>query len=249
MQIPRVLWIAFIVLLIFGIAVILWDVQGYSSDNSTAELQDYFINLKSERAGIILSTAFAVLLLILTLVVESNLRQQSLNGARFLFLRTDVESYKEALIQYIDLFRLGNGLTGNLSQTSWESFDKKFWPKEDTIKQITTGLRNHDLSGTYTVRTINLAINDLWAALEKIVIASGTNIFEGKEHLARRALFSAYYGLGLLRSKVPALSSGKNHYDQIDLSNLGPSIKLCAETCSKVLEDMAKLASSIKTKQ
>jgi len=172
----------------------------------------------------------------------------TLTSARFLFLRTDVESFKEALIRYIDTFRLGNGATSQLSQSSWESFDKQFWPQKNTIKQLETAIDQHNLSGMYRIGSAKSSVDNLWNSLQKIVTASGSNIFEGREHLVKRAVFTALYEVGLLRADILHLIQSNNEDDEIDLTSVNQRIRLCAITCTKVLEDMADLASSVKTK-
>jgi hypothetical protein len=241
----RAIWIGVVALIIVASIFHCRAVSTYDA----VDLKDYNINLQAETFGIAISAALSLIVVVVSLQIESNLRQGALSSARFPFLRTEVESFKEALIRYIDTFRLGQGATAQLSQARWESFDKKFWPQRCAINRLTEAVRGHDLAGMYTVRAVKLSINGLWDSFQKIVAASATNIFEGKEHLVRRAVFSVLFELGSLRGMMPTVILGKDDDDQVELSGLAQRIKMCAETCGRVLEDMAELAASVKTNQ
>jgi hypothetical protein len=247
----RILYIGAIISFVIAFSSIWWSIATYtSSDNLSisGDLKDYLINVRAEVFGVIAGAGFSLMTVLISLAIDTSNRRGALNSARFLFLRSDVESFKEALIRYVDAFRLGNGVTAQVSQASWESFDKKFWPQKDAIKQMTNAIHDHDLANTYTIRAVKLSIDNLWEALQKIVTASATNIFEGKEHLVNNAVFTALFELGSLQGMIPHTTQGYTDDDEIDLSILAQRIKSCGETCSKVLEDMAELATSVKTK-
>jgi len=240
----KALWAAAILLIIIACVFIFRSFNVYGPDDQKALV----INLRAGTFGIAISAALSLIIVVISLQMESNLRQGALTSARFLFLRTDVESFKEALIRYIDTFRLGNGATSQLAQSSWESFDKQFWPQKNTIKQLETAIDQHNLSGMYRIGSAKSSVDNLWNSLQKIVTASGSNIFEGREHLVKRAVFTALYEVGLLRADILHLIQSNNEDDEIDLTSVNQRIRLCAITCTKVLEDMADLASSVKTK-
>ena len=99
----------------------------------------------------------------------------------------------------------------------------------------------------YRIGSARSSVDNLWDSLQKIVTASGTNIFEGREHLVKRAVFAALYEVGLLRADILHLIQLSNEDEETDLAPIKERIKLCAITCTKVLEDMANLASLVKT--
>lgn len=238
-----ILW-AVIIILVVITGVFMYRGLLFYKEN---DLNDFIIGLRAQGLGVTMGAAFSLLTVIISLQLESGKRQNALNTARFLFLSEDVEGFKDALIAYLNKFRLAGEARIPVSQSSWESFDKKLWPQKRVLRQLTRSISSHNISGMYTVKDVKASVNDLADALQKIISASATNIFEGKEHLVKRAVFTALFELKFLKGALPEIILDCNEDDEIDLSKMAPRLKQCAIICSKVLEDMAGLASVVKT--
>ncbi len=238
MNFKKALWCGIVIFVILAVSFFVKGFLKYGDDQ-------FGPNFWADLGGGCLGTALSLIVVIISFEIERINRSKSLNAARYLLLRDEGESLKEAYVRYLDTLRLGGECTVKLSGRSWQALKRDCWPDVAIISEVQSCIGTKSLSGTYDFLVIKNAYSELRMYVNAFKDISTIALFEGKEYLVNPVLWEADFTVNSLSAKLFPLESKCDSARQVDLSSIESQIREAGLASGEFLKALCKLADSV----
>lgn len=174
-------------------------------------MEDFGPSFYAAVVGVATTASLALLLVILTLVIEHRQMRKKLSGTRLKILATTGRDFTQSLLNYLNVLGIDSRSLNKVSNQSWRSTNQKSWPSKADWKYIKKVISTATLPSSFQGGRIRDAFAQLHSAVTSIAnLATIPEFFSGHESLASKAVL-------LDLSIFPAW--------RIELDNLGLDIK------------------------